>query len=320
MPEPNPTESKFGRSAPGMVALAIMAASPFMPLLLAVLPAPLAYARLRYGVGNFAVAASVCAALTLAGGGSVGLFAVVAALVICGNALGVSMSAGEPDDRTLLRGTLIPALSVGAVLAVYFLANGVDPWAIAAKDMDASVSRAVGMYKRLGMSQADIDAALPTVKLWMRVMTDGLVAVAFYTMTATCVMSHALLRRYAVKAGLVKARAEGEGLANWVAPDHAVWGVIIPGFLMIPDVHVLRVAAGNVLAVFALVYLFQGIGIVSYLIGRLKMPRGFRILLWAMVLLQPYLFLTMWAVGLFDTWVDFRKLRKKPDSRDARKA
>lgn len=309
LPEPNSSQSRFGRSAPGMAALAVMAASPFLPFLLAVLPAPLAYARLRYGVTNFAVAASGCAVIALAGGGSAGLFAVVAAMVICGHSLGVSALAGEPDDRTILKATLVPLLSVGAVMAAYFLAAGINPWTIAAADMNASVDRAAGIYKQVGMSQADIDAALPTVRLWMGIMTDGLVAVSVYTMTFACVLSHALLRLAAVKAGSMKPRAEGEGLAHWTAPDHAVWGVIVPGFLMIPDVHVLRVVAGNVLAVFAIVYLFQGLGLVSHLLSRLRMPRPFRVFLWAMILLQPYLFLTMWALGLFDTWADLRKLR-----------
>ncbi|HEY3347023.1 MAG TPA: DUF2232 domain-containing protein, partial [Nitrospirota bacterium] len=104
---------------------------------------------------------------------------------------------------------------------------------------------------------------------------------------------------------------------EWTAPDLAVWGIIIPGFLLIPDQPVLRQAAGNILGAVAVVYLFQGLAVLSHIFARLNFSPFFRAAGYVIIALQPFLLIGLWAVGLFDTWADFRKLRNKPDNPDA---
>jgi uncharacterized protein YybS (DUF2232 family) len=118
-----------------------------------------------------------------------------------------------------------------------------------------------------------------------------------------------LLKRHAVTVGVME--PDPGSMTRWHAPDHVVWGIIIPGFLMIPPNPLLRQAAGNVLAVFAVVYLFQGLSVITYLFEKLKLTPALKGLGFLLVALQPFLILAMWAVGFFDTWADFRKLRPK---------
>ena len=100
-------------------------------------------------------------------------------------------------------------------------------------------------------------------------------------------------------------------ITTWYAPDQAVWGIIVPGFLMIPDYQPLRIAAGNVLASVAIIYLFQGFAVLTHLFDRIKLTGFLRTLTLVLVLLQPFLILFMWAVGFFDTWADFRARFKR---------
>ena len=46
--------------------------------------------------------------------------------------------------------------------------------------------------------------------------------------------------------------------------------------------------------------------VISALIARHSVPALLRILLYAMLIIQPYLLALVAGIGLFDLWVDFR--------------
>jgi len=100
-------------------------------------------------------------------------------------------------------------------------------------------------------------------------------------------------------------------LNRWRAPERLVWGVIGSGVLVLAPFDTLKFVGLNALVVLMVVYFFQGIGIVSHFMERKGFPRQFRILVYAIVGLQQALLLVVVALGLFDLWVDFRRLNKK---------
>ena len=315
MPENSIQKFRLGPAGPALLALAILASFFVVPLagpfLVLVLPAPLAYARLRYGSVNFALASALCLVMTAFGGGFPVFSAMAAGLSLTAFVLAGSLAKGERYDLGILKGALLPLLAVGPLAGLYFLAAGVDPWALLAATLDQGVKESVDIYKHMGMSQADIDALMPSLKLFKTAVMDYFPAILLSISAWASLFSFILLRRRAAKDGL----AAGSGLPmnRWLAPDHAVWGVIIPGFLLIPAVPVLRQAAGNLLVSFAVVYMFQGMAVVSFLFERFKVSPFLRWLGWLLILLQPLLGLLACSAGLFDTWLDFRKLRpRKP--------
>ncbi len=302
-----------GRAFPGLLAAAILAASYAIPILgaflIPLLPAPLAYARLRWGRANFLAASLVCLALVAGAGGFPVMLAFAGGLIISAYSLGGSIGRGEPDDVSVLKGTLLPLLTVAPILGLYFLYAGTDPWAMLARSMGMGMKESVTVYRRMGMSQADIASVMPSLRLFARMVVDYLPAVAVSFMAVTSFVSLWLVKRHAARLNLLP--GTGTAMSRWTAPDHAVWGVIASGFLMIPPVPVLRQAAGNLLAVFALVYLFQGAAVVAYLFARFRLPALLKALGALLIAIQPYLLLGMWLAGLFDNWADFRKVRSK---------
>jgi uncharacterized protein YybS (DUF2232 family) len=58
------------------------------------------------------------------------------------------------------------------------------------------------------------------------------------------------------------------------------------------------------------VYLFQGLAIVSYYFERWKLPRLFRTAAYAIILIQQFFTLGAMLLGLFDMWFDFRRLSR----------
>ncbi len=298
---------------PGLLALAILASSYFIPrvgaFMLPLLPVPLAYARLRYGSANsLAPSAFLILLVSLTGGFPV-VTAVVLGLSVSGYVLGGSLRAGEPDGVCVLKGTLLPVVTVGPLLGVYFLLAGINPWAMLQKAMDQGLKESVDLYRQIGMSQADIDKILPSLKTFTVLFIDYLPAFIVCLTALTSLFCFYLLKRHAVKAGIVA--TNGTPMNRWVAPDLAVWGIIVPGFLMIPPMPVLRQAGGNLLCTFAMVFFFQGIAVIAFMFEKFKLPFALRMFGVLIIVMQPFLLLFMWCLGLFDTWADFRRIRPK---------
>lgn len=275
-----------------------------------VLPAPLGYARARYGLFNFVFISLLCIGMATLAGGFPLITLLMAGFCISGYMLGGSVIKGEKDGPAVFKAALMPVLVIAPVLGLYFLAAGLNPWSMLSHALDQGTRESAALYKQMGMSQADIDALMPSVKLFSRVLMEYLPAIVVAISAAVGFVSWFLLKRHSVKVGLVA--PDPGSMTRWHAPDHAVWGIIIPGFLMIPPDPVLRQAAGNVLAVFAIVYLFQGLSVVTYLFEKLRLTPALKGLGFLLIALQPFLILAMWAIGFFDTWADFRKLRPKP--------
>ncbi len=66
----------------------------------------------------------------------------------------------------------------------------------------------------------------------------------------------------------------------------------------------------NVLLILMTIYFFQGMAIVSFFFEKKQVPRLFKILLYTLIVLQQLVLLAVIGIGLFDMWLNFRKLEK----------
>lgn len=106
-------------------------------------------------------------------------------------------------------------------------------------------------------------------------------------------------------------------LHRWRFPFAGVWILIACALLLALDVYVvkgeiLRLVAINAFLVFGLIYLFQGLAIFAFYLGRWNLSPMLRLLFYSILVLffQPLSFLLV-AFGFFDSWFDFRRLQKK---------
>lgn len=97
-------------------------------------------------------------------------------------------------------------------------------------------------------------------------------------------------------------------------PDSFVWLPILAGFLYFADAYFIpnpwvKAAAVNLMVVVAVVYFAQGLGILGFLLKRHSFLFRFGIYGLVLVFFQ-LLGLVVAGLGVADTWVDFRKLRR----------
>jgi uncharacterized protein YybS (DUF2232 family) len=104
-------------------------------------------------------------------------------------------------------------------------------------------------------------------------------------------------------------------MARWSAPEWLIWVLLAAGFGMFVPVPALAVAAMDAFVCVAAVYFCQGLAIMAFYFKALVIPPWVRGLIYFVTIIQPVLAALVCAAGIFDLWVDFRRL--KPPSQEA---
>jgi uncharacterized protein YybS (DUF2232 family) len=105
-------------------------------------------------------------------------------------------------------------------------------------------------------------------------------------------------------------------LVRWSTPEWLIWVLLTTGFGLFIPVDALSTIALDLFVCVAAVYFCQGLAIMAFYFKVLAMPPLARGLIYFVTIVQPALAALVCAVGIFDLWIDFRRL--KPPSQEAR--
>jgi uncharacterized protein YybS (DUF2232 family) len=100
-------------------------------------------------------------------------------------------------------------------------------------------------------------------------------------------------------------------LDRWRTPDGLVWGVIASGFalfLFSGEVHFLAI---NTLIILMTIYLFHGLSIFVFFLNKYHVPSWIRIGIYFLIVIQQLFLGVLALAGLFDQWVDFRRIHRR---------
>jgi len=100
-------------------------------------------------------------------------------------------------------------------------------------------------------------------------------------------------------------------LRHWRVSEYLVWGVIGSGFALFLDSGAVKLIAWNILIVLMAVYLLQGASILSFFFNKFRFPLWARVGVSLLIVLQQVFLAVLTLAGLFDQWVDFRKIHKR---------
>jgi uncharacterized protein YybS (DUF2232 family) len=206
--------------------------------------------------------------------------------------------------------TAAATLAAG-VIAAYLMAGSVGQLAASIREALATgMAHGRDLYKMLGMETGLGHSAEDSVLDTTMRLTPALVAL--------CAGFGALLNL-----GLFS-RLGGQqrlgyslfgDLARWSTPEWLIWLLLATGFGMFVPVPALTVVALDVFVCVAAVYFCQGLAIMAFYFKALSIPSWVRGLIYFVIIVQPVLAALVCAAGIFDLWVDFRRLR--PPRREA---
>jgi uncharacterized protein YybS (DUF2232 family) len=174
----------------------------------------------------------------------------------------------------------------------------------------AAMSHSTGVYEKLGVGHAE-----------SRQIMDGVLEITAKlapAMAATLAAVAVLLNLGLVWRWLGKDKVGYQlfgGLVTWRTPEWLIWLLLATGFSLFIPLEPARIAALNGFVLVASIYFCQGLAIMAYYLQMLAMPRIVRVAIYVIALLQPILAGLVCLTGVFDMWIDFRRL--KPPSREA---
>lgn len=98
---------------------------------------------------------------------------------------------------------------------------------------------------------------------------------------------------------------------RWLAPERMVWGLIAAGFSLFLPLPGLKFLAINAIIVLSVIYVFHGLSIVLFFFNKYHVPSWLRIGAYLLIIFQQIVMVGLAMAGLFDQWVDFRKIHSK---------
>lgn len=309
-----------GRSALGIVRGAAIAAVLFLaggvvPLVggiaMMFAPAPILFQSVRYPKALRRALAGVALTAILIGLGA-GPFAGAGYVITFGLATGIMCYMLE-RERPFEVIVLVAASAVFVAGAFGALALTGSPGALAAAiQHDLSVGMAHGekFYKVLGMEAGlTADTRANILDLATRLAPALIALSAAFTVLANL----GIFWRWGGKDRL--GYSLFGDLVRWSAPEWLIWVFLATGFGLFIPFGPLSTIALDCFVCVAAVYFCHGLAIMAFYFRVLKMPALARGLIYFVTAVQPVLGALVCAAGVFDMWIDLRRL--KPPSREA---
>lgn len=237
---------------------------------------------------------------------------VFTAMVVLGLLLGEALSRGLLPDIAIAASAGMVWTGVWLIISLTSLMSGSSFFQQVEDLLHQSLELTIALYEEMNVS-ADTVATLRTSMGRIAFVLARLMP-GFSAMSLLFVAWAQMLMLQPVRHRMELLLAESPRLNRWKAPEKLVWGLIGCGALLLTPVVALRLVAINVLLPILVVYFFQGIGIVSFFLESKTAPRWIRILIYITVFFQQVAMIVVILVGIFDLWVDFRKLASQQDA------
>ena len=97
-------------------------------------------------------------------------------------------------------------------------------------------------------------------------------------------------------------------LRTWKSPDWFVGFFILSGLFILMKYDNVRVLGLNLMIVVLQVYFFQGLAIVASVMTEYNWSKVIRLVVYILILSKIYIMIVVTALGLFDTWFNFRNM------------
>lgn len=211
--------------------------------------------------------------------------------------------------RALLAGTAFMS-GLGCLFLVFgALSKGVGPLELVEEYLRGSLNGALGVFERL---EPNSERALEA-----RAYGDAVLGVVMRIVPALAVLGTGLVVSLNIMLSRPLFRFGGlplpelGSLDRWKAPEMLVWGLISSGFALFFFSGAIKWIGLNVLMIIMAVYLIQGFSILLFFLNKYRVPPWIRIGIYFVIAFQQLFFVVLSAAGLFDQWIDFRKIGKE---------
>jgi uncharacterized protein YybS (DUF2232 family) len=322
--EPQRRRAELGRLAAPLLSAVLFLSVFYVPVLGVVLnpfaPLPLIYSSLRFGEGAGA-AAALFAGLVVAAGSDPRTAAfyflsyALMALVMSGL---MSRQSGLNAAAGYGAGVSLAATAVFLYFALGQPAGGGGWYDELVKSAQAVIAEMIGAYKKAGMQEEQLATLAKNSGLiakWVVNLIPGMLVSGYLLMAFCNYLSYKFLQS---RWPHLKA-PDDSSMLDWSPPDRTVFVLIAGMALSLVPNDAARVAGINILVVAVLIYSVAGLYVLRFWFEKIKFPKFLRMFSYILILLQPFIAVAVAAMGLFDLWFDFRKIRRQAGVKEEKK-
>ena len=231
---------------------------------------------------------------------------------------GILMSQIAAKNYSVEKAIIYPALFIMGAVCFYFIydavALGASPWQIVKNFITASIKESVKFYSQLPLKAEEIkiikDNETNIISGFIQIFPSLVIILSVLIIWLNLLLGKDYLKR----AGIVYPGFAA--LVRWKVPDLIIWIFIISGALFFMPQKDINFFSLNVFLVVCFTYLLQGLAIVGFLFQSKNVPSFFRYFFYFLIAVQQILMIPIMAIGLFDMWIDFRKLIQKKQTTD----
>ena len=292
-----------------LVFLFLIALVPELSVLIGVLiPVPLIFVYINFGrrPGLVLLALIFVVLFTLMGPRQATLFlteyAVLAAVMA--EAIRFRLS----FDKCILFSALVSAVLSIVLLLFVFTDREATLLEFFQKQIDGHFAQSIESLKAIGDKSEELKVVQDFAD-----KASGSLAQAYPSFIVLGAFVTALINYYATR--FLWRRIYGYGMfhearfSGWVIPDQVIWVLIGSSAVFLLADNALGSIGINLLLMTLVAYFIQGMAITIYFLESRNVPVFFWILMFFVILLQPLLVGVSIGLGVFDTWMDLRKIR-----------
>ena len=217
-----------------------------------------------------------------------------------------------PGDRCIAGGALASGLISVVLLAALLGDQDTSFKEFFEKQIRAHLSESMEAFESMGEDKGEV----AKMKVFAENAAEGLAAAypAFLLIGSLigAVVNYTLIRLAWMRiygVGLFSGRA----FSDWICPENLVWCFIFSGAALFLGSGIVENAGLNVFLVMLCIYFSQGLSIVIHFLKVRNAPTFFWFVLFILIFVQPILIGLLAGLGVFDIWVDFRKIRNAED-------
>ncbi len=304
----------------GVLTTALLfAASVYLPLLgffcAFFIPLPILYYRVKLDRFHGTLLPVISLAVAAAVIGRVGFDLIFfTELLLIGWILGEMFVRAATIEKAMLTACLMVVGTGLAGVLVYSSISGVPVYQTVSEYVGRNIELSLKLYREMGVSGDSIGLISESLD-GIRYVLVGIIPALVIVYTLIIGWINLLLAKPLFERGRLVYPDFGD-LKRWQAPEVLVWAVIGSGLLLLLPGGTIKLIGVNGMLVLMTVYFLQGIAITAFFFEKKHVPRLLRILLYSLIAVQQILLLVVIGIGLFDVWLNLRKIGRQSNGAD----
>ena len=226
--------------------------------------------------------------------------------------LGIIMAEAMKREYSIEKTVWSSVLAISILGALFVLYQsilmGEAPWRLIQLYAERRIRTSIDFYTYLNISSETlkpIKENIAGIAAFIAGISPAIAVVSLaFVVWVNLLMGRAVFQKYGLP------YHDFGNLSHWKPPEKMVWYLIAAGvMLLLPDNRT-EFIGWNILIVILYVYLLAGLAIVSFFLKKSAVPAVFRYPIYFLIFAQQVVTMSVVAAGIFDLWVDFRKLKK----------